>query len=141
MAVTITNISVNELPGIERQYGDGLIIQDCDLNPYEAANVVNETFTHGGILLERTEFQKCYGLRHSTFYIVSFWTLRNRKIINRGYSVCLIVLSGGHSADRVYLFRERYIPVPIFSPGLMPGIVLTDSTRPWLLNYNIYNTI
>ena len=58
MAVTITNISIDELPGIERQYGDGLIIQDCDLNPYEAANVVNETFTHGGILLERTEFQK-----------------------------------------------------------------------------------
>ena len=58
MAVTITNISVNELPGIERQYGDGLIIQDCDLNPYEAANVVNETFTHSGILLEGTEFQK-----------------------------------------------------------------------------------
>ena len=28
------------------------------MNPYEAANVVNETFTHGGILLERTEFQK-----------------------------------------------------------------------------------
>ena len=52
------NISVNELPGIERQYGDGLIIQNCDLNPYEAANVVNETFTHGGIVLERTEFQK-----------------------------------------------------------------------------------
>ena len=42
MAVTITNISVDELPGIERQYGDGLIIQDCELNPYEAANVVNE---------------------------------------------------------------------------------------------------
>ena len=58
MAVTITNISVNELPGIERQYGDGLIIQDCDMNPYEAANVVNETFIHGGILLERKEFQK-----------------------------------------------------------------------------------
>ena len=52
MAVTITNISVDELPGIERQYGDGLIIQDCDLNPYEAANVVNETFTHVGLLLE-----------------------------------------------------------------------------------------
>ena len=34
------------------------IIQDCDLNPYEAANLVNQTFTHGGILLERTEFQK-----------------------------------------------------------------------------------
>ena len=33
MAVTITNISVDELPGIERQYGEGLIIQDCDLNP------------------------------------------------------------------------------------------------------------
>ena len=58
MAVTITNISVDELPGIERQYEDGLIIQDCDLNPYEAANVVNETFTHGGILLERRKFQK-----------------------------------------------------------------------------------
>ena len=42
MAVTIANISVDELPGIERQYGDGLIIQDCDLNLYEAANVVNE---------------------------------------------------------------------------------------------------
>ena len=58
MAVTITNISVDELPGIERQYREGLIIQDCDLNPYEAANVVNQTFTHAGILLEDTEFQK-----------------------------------------------------------------------------------
>ena len=45
------------------------------------------------------------------------------------------------NADGVYLFRERYIPVPIFSPGLMLGIVLTDSTRPWPLNYNIYNTV
>ena len=27
MAVTIANISVDELPGIERQYGDGLIIR------------------------------------------------------------------------------------------------------------------
>ena len=58
MAVTITSVSVDDLPGIERQYGEGLIIQDCDLNPYEAANLVNQTFTHGGILLERTEFQK-----------------------------------------------------------------------------------
>lgn len=48
-------------------------------------------------------------------------------------------MSGGHGADGVYLFREQYIPVPIFSPGLMLGIVLTDSTRPWPLNYNIYN--
>ena len=58
MAVTITSVSVDDLPGIERQYGEGLIIQDCDLNPHEAANLVNQTFTHGGILLERTEFQK-----------------------------------------------------------------------------------
>ena len=58
MAVTITSVSVDDLPGIERQYGEGLIIQYCDLNPYEAANLVNQTFTHGGILLERTEFQK-----------------------------------------------------------------------------------
>ena len=58
MAVTITNISVDELPGIERQYGEGLIIQDCDLYPYEAANVVNQTCTHARILLEDTEFQK-----------------------------------------------------------------------------------
>ena len=58
MAVTITNISVDELPGIERQYGEGLIIQDCDLKPSERTNLVNQTFTHGGILLERTEFQK-----------------------------------------------------------------------------------
>ena len=33
------------------------------MNPYEAANVVNETFIHGGILLERTEFQKVMVLR------------------------------------------------------------------------------
>ena len=58
MAATITSVSVDDLPGIERQYGEGLIIQDCDLNPYEAANLVNQTFAHGGILLERTEFQK-----------------------------------------------------------------------------------
>ena len=37
------------------------------------------------------------------------------------------------------MFREQYIPVPIFSHGLMLGIVLTDSTRLWPLNYNIYN--
>ena len=58
MAVTVINATIDDLPKIERQYGEGLIIQDCDMNPYEAANVVNETFTHGGILLERTEFQK-----------------------------------------------------------------------------------
>ena len=58
MAATITSVSADDLPGIERQYGEGLIIQDCDLNPYEAANLVNQTFAHGGILLERTEFQK-----------------------------------------------------------------------------------
>ena len=58
MAVTVSEITVDNLPGMVRQYGEGLIIQDCDMNPYEAANVVNETFIHGGILLERTEFQK-----------------------------------------------------------------------------------
>lgn len=58
MAVTVTNISISDLPGIERQYGQGLIIQDCDENPYEAANVVNQTFAHAGILLEGTEFQR-----------------------------------------------------------------------------------
>ena len=58
MAVTVIEITVDDLPGMARQYGEGLIIQDCDMNPYEAANVVNETFIHGGILLERTEFQK-----------------------------------------------------------------------------------
>ena len=58
MAVTVSEITVDDLPGMARQYGEGLIIQDCDMNPYEAANVVNETFIHGGILLERKEFQK-----------------------------------------------------------------------------------
>ena len=58
MAVTVIEITVDDLPGMARQYGEGLIIQDCDMNPYEAANVVNETFIHGGILLERKEFQK-----------------------------------------------------------------------------------
>ncbi len=51
MAVTVIEITVDDLPGMARQYGEGLIIQDCDMNPYEAANVVNETFIHGGILL------------------------------------------------------------------------------------------
>lgn len=58
MTVTVINATVDDLPKIEQQYGEGLITQDCDMNPYEAANVVNQTFTHGGILLERTEFQK-----------------------------------------------------------------------------------
>ena len=58
MAVTVIEITVDDLPGMARQYGEGLIIQDCDMNPYEAANVVNETFIHGGILLERKEFQQ-----------------------------------------------------------------------------------
>lgn len=49
---------MDDLPGIERQYGEGLIIQDYDLNPHEAANLVNQRFAHGGIPLERTEFQK-----------------------------------------------------------------------------------
>ena len=51
MAVTVSEITVDNLPEMVRQYGEGLIIQDCDMNPYEAANVVNETFIHGGILL------------------------------------------------------------------------------------------
>ena len=58
MAITVSNITVDALPGMVRQYGEGLIIQDCDMNPHEAANVVNQTFAHGGILLERSEFQK-----------------------------------------------------------------------------------
>ena len=41
MAVTVSEITVDDLPGMARQYGEGLIIQDCDMNPYEAANVVN----------------------------------------------------------------------------------------------------
>ena len=44
MAVTVIEITVDDLPGMARQYGEGIIIQDCDMNPYEAANVVNETF-------------------------------------------------------------------------------------------------
>lgn len=47
MAITVSNITVDALPGMVRQYGEGLIIQDCDMNPHEAANVVNQTFAHG----------------------------------------------------------------------------------------------
>lgn len=34
MAVTVINATVDDLPKIEQQYGEGLIIQDCDMNPY-----------------------------------------------------------------------------------------------------------
>ena len=33
MAVTVIEITVDDLPGIAQQYGEGLIIQDCDMNP------------------------------------------------------------------------------------------------------------
>ena len=58
MAITVTNISANDLPEIQRQYKQGLIIQDCDMNPLEVTNLLNQTFAHGGILLEGKEFQK-----------------------------------------------------------------------------------
>lgn len=32
MAITVSNITVDALPGMVRQYGEGLIIQDCDMN-------------------------------------------------------------------------------------------------------------
>ncbi len=35
MAVTVSEITVDDLPGMARQYGEGLIIQDCDMNPYK----------------------------------------------------------------------------------------------------------
>ena len=71
MAVTVSEITVDDLPGMARQYGEGLIIQDCDMNPYEAANVVNETFIHGGILLERTEFQNCGNYKTILFHFIA----------------------------------------------------------------------
>lgn len=58
MPVTVTSITANDLPGIERQYREGLVIQNCDNPPLEVANLVNQTFTHGGILLGKREFQK-----------------------------------------------------------------------------------
>ena len=36
MVVTVSEITVDNLPEMVRQYGEGLIIQDCDMNPYEA---------------------------------------------------------------------------------------------------------
>jgi len=51
-------ITANDLPEIAHQYGEGLIIQDYNENPYEAANIVNQTFTYGGILLGEKEFQQ-----------------------------------------------------------------------------------
>lgn len=58
MAITVTSITANDLPGIEQQYGEGLVIQNCDESPLEVANLVNQTFTHGGILLGEREFQR-----------------------------------------------------------------------------------
>lgn len=61
MAVTITNISVDELSGIERQYGEGLIIQDCDLKPYERTNLVNQTFYPWRHLVGENGISEGYG--------------------------------------------------------------------------------
>ncbi len=61
--VTVERITVNELRSMEAQ--GGLIFLDCPIGPHELASLLNQAFTHAGILRGGSEFKTVMTFRHN----------------------------------------------------------------------------
>jgi len=61
--VTVEQITVDELRGMEAQ--GGLVFQDCPVGPHELASLLNQAFTHAGILRDGSEFKTVMTFRHN----------------------------------------------------------------------------
>jgi len=61
--VTVEQITVDELRGMGAQ--GGFVFKDCPVDPHELANLLNQAFTHAGILRDGSEFKTVMTFRHN----------------------------------------------------------------------------
>jgi len=61
--VTVEQITADELRGMGAQ--GGLVFQDCPVEPHELASLLNQAFTHAGILRGGSKFKTVLTFRHN----------------------------------------------------------------------------
>jgi len=61
--VTVEQITVDDLRGMGAR--GGLVFQGCPIEPHELASLLNQAFTHAGILRDGSEFKTVMTFRHN----------------------------------------------------------------------------